>query len=85
MKTLSYKLFEHQCLTHFSVLLPLLEAERTKLVRRAIIVVPSNMHWKWLEQKTLKLSFSLPKSSFASSVIRELINQSTENIIDIFE
>ncbi|HGJ5854485.1 tRNA pseudouridine(13) synthase TruD [Arsenophonus nasoniae] len=79
------KLFEQQCLTHFSVLLPLLQAERTNLIRRAIIVVPQNMHWEWLEKQTLKLSFSLPKGSFATSVIRELINQSTKNIIDIDE
>ncbi|WGO83080.1 tRNA pseudouridine(13) synthase TruD [Arsenophonus apicola] len=79
------KLFEQQCLTHFSVLLPLLQTERTNLVRRAIIVVPQNMQWKWLEKQTLKLSFSLPKGSFATNVIRELINQSTENIVDIDE
>ena len=43
------------------------------------------MCWQWLDQQTLKLSFSLPKGSFATNVIRELINQHTENIIDIEE
>ena len=43
------------------------------------------MCWQWLDQQTLKLSFPLPKGSFATNVIRELINQYTENIIDIEE
>lgn len=46
---------------------------KMKAVRRSMRVVPRDMTWQWLQDNTLKLNFYLPTGSFATAVLRELI------------
>ncbi|MDE9448519.1 tRNA pseudouridine(13) synthase TruD, partial [Xenorhabdus bovienii] len=50
-----------------------------------ILVKPQNLNWEWLDEHTVTLHFSLPSGSFATSVVRELINQDQNNVVDIAE
>ncbi|MEA3404941.1 MAG: tRNA pseudouridine(13) synthase TruD [Pseudomonadota bacterium] len=46
--------------------------------RRALRVMPENVTWEWLdkgsENKSLKVCFALPSGSYATMVLRELMN-----------
>lgn len=44
-----------------------------KQERRALMLFPEKMQWRWLDDD-LELSFVLPSGSFATSVIREVID-----------
>ncbi|PHM35710.1 tRNA pseudouridine(13) synthase TruD [Xenorhabdus innexi] len=77
--------FEQQCLQDYESLWELVKRERVESVRRAMLVKPLNLHWKWQDDQTVTLNFSLPSGSFATSVIRELINQKQNNTADISE
>ena len=50
-----------------------LDAEGLKAERRALRVIPQDIHWQLQEHKLL-VSFSLPSGSFATAVLRELVN-----------
>lgn len=67
--------FEQQVLDQYPQLLTLLCNEKTDAARRAMLVVPQNMVWQWLDDATLVLEFWLPAGSFATSVVRELLQQ----------
>ncbi|GAA0509519.1 tRNA pseudouridine(13) synthase TruD [Tatumella terrea] len=69
------KRFEQQILDQNPGLCALLCKEKTDAARRAMLVVPKNMHWQWQDDATLKLDFWLPAGSFATSVVRELLLQ----------
>ncbi|GAA0481858.1 MULTISPECIES: tRNA pseudouridine(13) synthase TruD [Tatumella] len=71
-------LFEQQILEQYPELCALLVKEKTDAARRAMLVVPKNMHWEWLDNSTLRLDFWLPAGSFATSVVRELLQQGGE-------
>ncbi|MCC8367600.1 tRNA pseudouridine(13) synthase TruD [Xenorhabdus sp. PB61.4] len=77
--------FEQQCLQDYESLWGLVKRERVDSARRAMLVKPLNLHWEWLDDQTVTLHFSLPSGSFATSVIRELINQKQNNMADISE
>jgi len=49
-----------------------LEKQGLKQERRALRVVPKNFEWQFLENKQLKLTFSLPPGCYATTILREL-------------
>ncbi|SFU26921.1 tRNA pseudouridine(13) synthase TruD [Xenorhabdus koppenhoeferi] len=77
--------FEQQCLLGYESFWALVKRERVESTRRAILVKPQNLKWEWLDEHTVTLHFSLPSGSFATSVVRELINQDQNNVADIAE
>ena len=42
--------------------------------RRAMLLYPQQLSWNWWDDVTVELRFWLPAGSFATSVVRELIN-----------
>ncbi|MBE8595643.1 tRNA pseudouridine(13) synthase TruD [Xenorhabdus sp. BG5] len=75
--------FEQQCLLDYEVLWALAKRERVESARRAILVKPLNLRWEWQNDQTVILHFSLPSGSFATSVVRELINQDLVSSLDV--
>jgi len=67
--------FEQQSLANEATLIELLARERVEAARRAALVVPRDLRWNWWDDVTLELSFWLPAGSFATSLVRELLNQ----------
>lgn len=76
--------FEQQALADSDELIKLLERERVDAARRAMLVVPRDMEWQWLDASTLSLQFWLSAGSFATSVVREIV-QHVGNDADITE
>lgn len=79
------KLFEQHFLSDYIPLMELVKREKVANARRAIMVVPQNLSWGWLDDNTLEVAFSLSAGSFATSVVRELINQDNTDAKDITE
>ena len=52
----------------------LLVLEKVEAARRAMLLYPQQMSWNWWDDVTVELRFWLPAGSFATSVVRELIN-----------
>ncbi|WP_340614529.1 tRNA pseudouridine(13) synthase TruD [Xenorhabdus thailandensis] len=75
--------FEQQCLLDYEALWALVKRERVESSRRAILVQPLNLRWEWQNDQTVILHFSLPSGSFATSVVRELINQDLGSSLDV--
>ena len=50
-----------------------LVAARVKSARRSLRLLPVDLKWEFTDDQNLVLSFFLPKGSYATSVIRELI------------
>ncbi|MFC3396520.1 tRNA pseudouridine(13) synthase TruD [Brenneria rubrifaciens] len=73
--------FEQQTLIGQETLLSLLQRERVEPARRAILLYPQRMRWNWPDESTVELTFWLPAGSFATSVVREIINQQQESDI----
>lgn len=67
-------LFEQEQLSDYNHFIHLLQQERLDVTRRAILVRPQQFSWQWQDEQTLTLQFSLPAGSFATSLVRELIN-----------
>ncbi|MFI8415239.1 tRNA pseudouridine(13) synthase TruD [Serratia sp. NPDC078593] len=76
--------FEQQCLAEQPELLTLLKRERVEPARRALLLQPQNMQWNWWDDVTVELRFWLPAGSFATSVVREIMRQDS-NDADITE
>ncbi|MCL2896395.1 tRNA pseudouridine(13) synthase TruD [Brenneria tiliae] len=75
--------FEQQSLVGQETLLSLLQRERVDPARRAVLLYPRQMRWDWQDEVTVELKFWLPAGSFATSVVREIMNLQQEmNIID---
>nr|WP_154622364.1 MULTISPECIES: tRNA pseudouridine(13) synthase TruD [unclassified Providencia] len=77
--------FETGCLENYRALITLMKTERVSSTRRAMMMKPQNLQWQWVDQTTLKMCFFLNSGSFATSVVRELINQDSadaENFIE---
>lgn len=55
----------------------LLIREKVATGRRAMLVIPRDLQWQWLDAETLKLNFWLPAGSFATTVVRELLTATT--------
>lgn len=66
--------FETACLSAYAGLVDLLRRERVTAARRAILVRPRDFTWRWSDEQTLHLAFWLPAGSFATTIIRELLN-----------
>lgn len=66
--------FEQECLSGQSELIGLLTRERVEPARRALLLRPADMTWIWRDDATLELSFALPAGSFATSLVRELLD-----------
>ncbi|MFI0487809.1 MAG: tRNA pseudouridine(13) synthase TruD [Yersinia sp. (in: enterobacteria)] len=77
--------FERACLAEQTALLALIRRERVEGARRALLLKPQNMAWNWWDDVTLEVSFWLPAGSFATSVVREIINQDNADVADIAE
>ncbi|MBP2194773.1 tRNA pseudouridine(13) synthase TruD [Pantoea cypripedii] len=67
--------FEQQSLAGAAELITLLERERVDAARRAMRVVPKALRWNWWDDVTLEMEFWLPAGSYATSVVRELLQQ----------
>lgn len=67
--------FEQQCLAEQPELLTLLRRERVESARRALLLQPQNLLWNWWDDATVELRFWLPAGSFATSVVREIMQQ----------
>lgn len=65
--------FEQQSLLDDDVLLSLVKRERVENARRAALVFPQQMMWQWQDDATVIVNFWLPAGSFATSVIREVM------------
>ena len=66
--------FEKAVLAEEIALQSLLEREKVEAARRAMLLYPQQMSWNWWDDVTVELRFWLPAGSFATSVVRELIN-----------
>ena len=64
--------FERKMVSDWQPLCDALEYSGLTQERRALMVIPANMHWEWESKDTLRLEFSLPPGSYATSLIREL-------------
>ncbi|WP_407300858.1 tRNA pseudouridine(13) synthase TruD [Raoultella ornithinolytica] len=62
----------------------LLVREKVEAARRAMLLYPQQMSWNWWDDVTVELRFWLPAGSFATSVVRELINTTGDyaNIVE---
>jgi len=76
--------FEQQCVAGETDLQGLLVRERVEAARRAMLVIPKELSWSWWDDITVELNFWLPAGSFATSVVRELMN-APGNYADIAE
>jgi len=74
---LSVLALEQTILESFSEWIEGLEKLGLKQDRRALRVMPEDVAWQWLEsgaeEKRLKVCFSLPSGSYATMVLRELL------------
>ncbi|WOZ78343.1 tRNA pseudouridine(13) synthase TruD [Kosakonia sacchari] len=68
--------FERQAVADMPDLQALLVREKVEAARRAMLLYPQKLSWNWWDDVTVELRFWLPAGSFATSVVRELINTS---------
>ncbi len=66
--------FEQTVLAEETALQSLLQREKVEAARRAMLLYPQQLSWTWWDDVTVELRFWLPAGSFATSVVRELIN-----------
>ena len=65
--------FEHEIFAQHQALFDLMRQERMKAARRAILMQPQHFQWQF-EPNGLRLKFYLPAGSYATALIRELVN-----------
>ena len=65
--------FEHEIFAQHQALFDLMRQERMKAARRAILMQPQHFQWQF-EPNGLRLQFALPAGSYATALIRELVN-----------
>jgi tRNA pseudouridine13 synthase len=65
---------ESAVLADYGVWLEGLAAAGVRQARRALRVVPADFSWDWPTDESLELTFSLPAGSYATAVLRELID-----------
>ena len=65
--------FEHEIFAQHQALFALMRQERMKAARRAILMQPQHFQWQF-EPNGLRLQFALPAGSYATALIRELVN-----------
>lgn len=66
--------FEQAAVADASELQALLVREKVEASRRAMLLFPQQLSWNWWDDVTVELRFWLPAGSFATSVVREIIN-----------
>ena len=66
--------FEQKTLADETLLQSLLLREKVEAARRAMLLYPQQLSWNWWDDVTVEVRFWLPAGSFATSVVRELIN-----------
>ena len=66
--------FEQSAIAEERALQSLLLREKVEASRRAMLLYPQQLSWNWWDDVTVELRFWLPAGSFATSVVRELIN-----------
>lgn len=67
---------EEAVFKQFNLLVAGLKKFGLKASRRALRFVPDNLEWRWLAEHDLELNFSLPRGTYATSLLRELCNTS---------
>ena len=65
--------FEHEIFAQHQALFALMRQERMKAARRPILMQPQQFQWQF-EPNGLRLQFDLPVGSYATALIRELVN-----------
>ena len=65
--------FEHEIFAQHQALFTLMRQERMKAARRPILMQPQHFQWQF-EPNGLRLQFALPAGSYATALIRELVN-----------
>ena len=50
-------------------------AQAFEAARRAMLLYPQQLSWNWWDDVTVELRFWLPAGSFATSVVREIMQQ----------
>lgn len=70
--------FEQTAVADMPELQSLLLREKVEAARRAMLLNVQQLSWNWWDDVTVELRFWLPAGSFATSVVRELINTSGE-------
>ena len=65
--------FEHEIFAQHQALFALMRQERMKAARRPILMHPQYFQWQF-EPNGLRLQFALPAGSYATALIRELVN-----------
>lgn len=65
--------FENEIFAQHQALFPLMRQERMKAARRPILMQPQQFQWQF-EPNGLRLQFDLPAGSYATALIRELVN-----------
>ncbi len=68
--------FERSSLSGGEELMRGLEQARVKQDRRSLRLTPKQMRWSWVSPQTLELHLWLPAGSYATVVLRELVNYS---------
>lgn len=54
-------------------LVALLQREKVDTARRKMLLMPQRFSWQWHDNCTIQLNFWLPAGSFATSIIREMV------------
>ena len=65
--------FEHEIFAQHQALFDLMRQERMKAARRPILMHSQHFQWQF-EPNGLRLQFALPAGSYATALIRELVN-----------
>ncbi|VTX75567.1 tRNA pseudouridine(13) synthase TruD [uncultured Aggregatibacter sp.] len=65
--------FENEIFAQHQALFPLMRQERMKAARRPILMQPQQFQWQF-EPNGLRLKFYLPAGSYATALVRELVN-----------
>ncbi|MEZ9527012.1 tRNA pseudouridine(13) synthase TruD [Enterovibrio norvegicus] len=73
--------FEQNIIDQEPDLLAVIRSNRMRHDRRALMLFPQEMEWM-CEKDTLTVSFSLPAGSFATAVMREVIEESMDEEFD---
>jgi tRNA pseudouridine13 synthase len=64
--------FEDNVLSTHTALIEALKKEGLKSARRPLRFIPQDIHWEWIDDATLQLTFTLPAGAYATAVLREL-------------
>ncbi len=62
---------EESVLMAYAELIEALGREGLKAARRPLRFMPKQLEWNWMDETTLKLSFTLPAGAYATAVLRE--------------